>query len=153
MPDAARGVTRPHPRLVEVADVAVVSVLMKLLAACGVKEPIQKRRSTKDKQCCSEPFSHVHQRTQCRVETVGAAACRALVHLPEVRPINRALRWRSRIALRFWGSCPRCDREEYPHRKNHPEDESERFPCHVFLLASDRCCCAGGFKEEAQKNL
>jgi hypothetical protein len=35
---AARGVTRPHPRLVEVADFAVVSVLMKLLAACGLRE-------------------------------------------------------------------------------------------------------------------
>ena len=52
--------TRPHPRLVEVTDVAVVSVLMKLLAACGVKEPIQKRCSTKDKQSRSESFSHAH---------------------------------------------------------------------------------------------
>jgi hypothetical protein len=59
--------TRPHPRLVEVADVAVVSVLMKLLAACGVKEPIQKRCSTKDKQSRSETFSHAHQRTAATV--------------------------------------------------------------------------------------
>jgi hypothetical protein len=61
--DAARGVTRPHPRLVEVAEVAVVSVLMKLLPACGVKEPIQKRCSTKHKQSRSEPVSHAHQGT------------------------------------------------------------------------------------------
>jgi hypothetical protein len=61
--DTEPEVTRPHPRLVEVADFAVMSVLMKLLAACGVKEPIQKRCSTKDKQSRSEPFSHAHQRT------------------------------------------------------------------------------------------
>jgi hypothetical protein len=67
------------------------------------------------------------------------AACGALVHLPEVRPVNRALRWRSRIALKFWGSCPRCDREEHPHRKNHPEGQID--------------VAVPGFKEEAQKNL
>ena len=56
--------TRPHPRLVEVADVAVMSVLMKLLAACGVKEAIQKRCSTKDKQSRSEPQPHHQRRAQ-----------------------------------------------------------------------------------------
>jgi hypothetical protein len=58
----------------------------------------------------------------------SGAACRALVHLPESRPVNRSRRWPSRIALRLWGSRPRCDREQNPHRKNHSEDKSERFP-------------------------
>src|SRR6266540_4389503 len=62
--DTDRDVTRPHPRLVEVADVAVMSVLMKLLAACGVKEPIQKRCSTKVKQSRSEPQPHHQRRAQ-----------------------------------------------------------------------------------------
>jgi hypothetical protein len=75
---------------------------------------------------------------RCRAETVGAA-CRALVHLPESRPVNRSRRWPSRIALRLWGSRPRCDREQNPHRKNHSEDKSERFPCHVSLLAQIDC--------------
>jgi|RhiMetdeSRZDD1v2_1073273.scaffolds.fasta_scaffold902035_1 hypothetical protein len=59
--DTEPEITRPHPRLVEVADFAVMSVLMKLLAACWVKEPIQKRCSTKVKQSGSEPQRH-HQR-------------------------------------------------------------------------------------------
>jgi hypothetical protein len=65
MREAVRGVTRPHPRLVEVADFAVMSVLMKLLAACGVvKEPIQKRCSTKDKQSRSAPQPRYQRRAQ-----------------------------------------------------------------------------------------
>src|SRR5512132_3199428 len=100
MPDAARGVTRPHPRLVEVADVAVVSMLMKLLAACGVKEPIHKRRSTKDKQCCSEPFSHAHQRTAAIADVRQKTQCSVLRNglMPQRWHFNLSARVSAKVA-------------------------------------------------------
>jgi hypothetical protein len=59
------------------------------LAACGVKEPIQKRCSTKDKQCCSEPFSHVHQRTpmSCRD---GRSGCLQSLSTPSRGPADKS---------------------------------------------------------------
>src|SRR5215831_7472663 len=44
----------------------------------------------------------------------GAACPQPLVHLPKIRPVNRCLRCRDRVALRFWGSRPGCDCEYRP---------------------------------------
>ena len=70
-----------------------------------------------------------------------SASLRFLVHLPEVRPVNRSLRpgGRSRIAARFRNGRPRGDRyaqRDYENRDEGHEDRV-RFRCHVPLLGSD----------------
>ena len=68
---------------------------------------------------------------------VGGCLPQPLVHLPKIRPVNRCLRCRDRVALRFWGSRPGCDCEDRPNRNKDPEDKSEGFPSHVSLLMQE----------------
>src|SRR5215471_21154159 len=67
----------------------------------------------------------------------GAACAQPLVHLSKIRPVNRCLRCRDRVALRFWRSRPGCDCEDRPNRNKNPEDKSERFSSHVSLLIQE----------------
>ena len=89
-------------------------------------------------------LSHPSKWQMCRVAGCAQRATsmisvrKLLVHLPQRRSVNRCLRCRDRVALRFWGSRPGCDCYDHPSRKSDPEHKSEgSLSAHLSLLMSD----------------